>query len=203
MKRILLVSIGTILASVCASAGNYFGVTGGYNLSNYYSPSYEGRPNYEARSGFDLGVAYEHRFNARENGNNWYLDAGLRYSLQRYRCYYFMSDHKSSYSGSDLVACGPQEFDVVEKFTTLKLPVGVGYNFKLNEKLGLGPKAYGTFVYEVGDYHGLYCGFGGGAKLNIGERISIEAGYDVTRKLSFDYYFGAAYANFTYYFLAK
>ena len=93
MKKMLVVA-GLMLAGVCASAQNYFGVTGGYNLSNHFISEWnltsidpiEGGVSYDyyCKSGFNAGLSFEHRFAPKSNGGNWFLGVSALYSLEGY-----------------------------------------------------------------------------------------------------------------------
>ena len=67
MKGKFLITTGLALASVCSSAQNYFGVTGGYNLSTFKMDKQrlgipDGVVENSPKSGFNAGIAYEYRF---------------------------------------------------------------------------------------------------------------------------------------------
>lgn len=222
MKIKMLVSAGLMLASAVATAENLFGVTGGYNLSTRFDnleyESGSGYFEYKCKSGFNAGLAYEHRFTSSEKGN-LFLDAQLLYSLEGYRL-------KAEFSSDDIVLSGSVsassdaslnatgeivKIDEYINWRYIKVPVGFGYNFKLGEKFGLAPKVAAIFKCELRDHMGngapfANFAFGGGAKLNIGERISVDLGYDwMPESFGGDHkcVLGTAHANFTYYFIAK
>ena len=186
MKNKLLIAVGLSLASVCASAQNYFGVTGGYNLTNMHHEMGSSDFERDPKSGFNIGASYEHRFHA--NGKGYpFLDACLLYSQEGY-----------FYSDKDL------------KF--LKIPVGVGYDFQLTRKFGLAPKVFGVLDVEMSDVsasdNNMFFAFGGGANLNIGEKFSIGIGYELRRESygsNDDYYswFNTFHTNLTYYIFSK
>lgn len=203
MKSKFLIVFGLLLASVGVFAQNYFGVTGGYNLSNIRNadtPYVE----YHPQSGFNVGVAYEHRFST--NGKGYpFLDASILYSLERYKGTPLVDNYY------DLVfsAGSSPSFDEGSKF--LKIPVSFGYNFQLTDKFGIAPKIFGIFDADMSDPPSSgsdkFFAFGGGANFNIGERFSIGVGYDFRRDIYgfadeyilFDNY----HANLTYYIFSK
>ena len=197
MKNKILIAVGLLLISVCASAQNYFGVTGGYNLTDIRDAD-NSYIEYHPRSGFNVGVAYEHRFSTKGKGYP-FLDASILYSLERYKGDPLVDNY------FDLVfSSGSQTFDVDSKF--LKVPVSYGYNFQLAEKFGIGPKIFVIYDFEP-SYKDSYFAFGGGANFNIGERFSIGIGYDMRsgyngpngNRVWFDNF----HANLTYYIFSK
>lgn len=212
MKKEMLVSAGLLLAGVGATAQNYFGVTGGYNLTHHHAPD-DYYFEYENKSGFNAGIAYEHRF--KNSGNNYlFLDASVLYSLEQYSC----TQKDKTINLNDMVfASGGDDSGLEMKY--LKVPVGVGYNFQLAEKFGLAPKVYGILDVDVHKHPGAkdnkYCtdpyfAFGGGANLNIGERFQIGMGYDwnLARYISPRYlesknWTGNFHTNLTYYLFSK
>ena len=201
MKKMLVVA-GLMLAGVCASAQNYFGVTGGYNLSNHFISEWnltsidpiEGGVSYDyyCKSGFNAGLSFEHRFAPKSNGGNWFLGVSALYSLEGYNI-------RSEIAFADGYV---KEYDTDCDIKLLKFPVSFGFNFKVNEKVGFAPKVYGIFARNVGAQFSFEklsrFSYGGGANINIGERSSIGVGYDwyVSEKNIWN---GNAHVNFTYY----
>lgn len=196
MKNKLFVLAGLMMACAGVSAQNYFGLTGGYNLSKV---SVENPSDYcenKFGSGFNVGVAYEHRF--KSTGNSYpFIDASILYSLEKRNVEY-------SVDLNDMVGC-PPAFDIDMKF--LKIPVSFGYNFQVSDKFGIGPKVFAIFDGDFSS-QGLdpYFAFGGGVNFNIGERASIGIGHDLNYR---NLYFGGdvwshnTHANFTYYIFSK
>ena len=206
MKKLLIVA-GLMLAGVCASAQNYFGVTGGYNLSTLKMEELTGDPygvktEHSPRSGFNAGIAYEHRFTGSDKGN-LFIGANVLYSLEGYHYKTTIPTGVSDIvlkSGSDAV------YEDNVDFKYLKLPVSFGYNFKLSDNFGLAPKVFGILESQVGVEHSdvnpvFDFAFGAGVNLNIGERLSIGLGYDWNPETDFDptVVYGNAHANVSYY----
>ncbi|MBQ0156917.1 MAG: outer membrane beta-barrel protein [Bacteroidales bacterium] len=214
MKNKLFVVAGLMMACMGASAQNYFGVTAGYNLSNrsfdeeFQSDAVE----YSYRSGFNAGIAYEHRFNASENKNYMFLDASFLYSLQGFHYKYdigkeiFNAYEKGDY---EVAPTGKEPvYDENVDIKYLKLPVSFGYNFQLGEKFGLAPKVFGILKTRVDMSHGsigakyVEFAFGAGANLNIGEKFQVGLGYDWDPSYR-DMVDGNAHVNLTYYIFSK
>ncbi len=203
MKNKLLIAVGLSLASVCASAQNYFGVTGGYNLSTITERSgvVPGWREYSPKSGFNVGIAYEHRFAGSDKGN-MFLGANILYSLEGYKFKEVVP------VGPDIVFVNANTIDYDGKIDIklLKIPVSFGYNFQLTEKFGIAPKIFVIYDFEP-SYKDSYFAFGGGANFNIGERFSIGIGYDMRsgyngpngNRVWFDNF----HANLTYYIFSK
>ena len=153
MKKILIVA-GLMLASVCASAQNYFGVTGGYNLSTLKMEELTGDPygvktEHSPRSGFNAGIAYEHRFTGSDKGN-LFIGANVLYSLEGYHYKTTIPTGVSDIvlkSGSDAV------YEDNVDFKYLKVPVSFGYNFKLSDNFGLAPKVFGILESQLDIVH--------------------------------------------------
>ncbi len=201
MKNKLLIAVGLSLASVCASAQNYFGVTGGCNLSHLSKQDI--LFDFYSKIGFNVGVAYEHRF--KNSGNSYpFVDASILYSLEQYSFAY----KDRTIDPYDMVLYyGGYEPIVKEKY--LKVPVGVGFNFQLAEKFGLAPKVYGILDATI-DRFGMdpIFAFGGGMNLNIGEQFQIGIGYDLNHSFSWSCvsgkdWIGNFHANLTYYIFSK
>ena len=206
MKKILIVA-GLMLAGVCASAQNYFGVTGGYNLSTLKMEELTGDPygvktEHSPRSGFNAGIAYEHRFTGSDKGN-LFIGANVLYSLEGYHYKTTIPTGVSDIvlkSGSDAV------YEDNVDFKYLKLPVSFGYNFKLSDNFGLAPKVFGILESQLDIVHDdvnpvFDFAFGAGVNLNIGERLSIGLGYDWNIENDFEpnIRYGNAHANVSYY----
>jgi opacity protein-like surface antigen len=206
MKKILIVA-GLMLAGVCASAQNYFGVTGGYNLSTLKMEELTGDPygvktEHSPRSGFNAGIAYEHRFTGSDKGN-LFIGANVLYSLEGYHYKTTIPTGVSDIvlkSGSDAV------YEDNVDFKYLKLPVSFGYNFKLSDNFGLAPKVFGILESQLDIVHDdvnpvFDFAFGAGVNLNIGERLSIGLGYDWNLESDFEpnIRYGNAHANVSYY----
>ena len=206
MKKNLIVA-GLMLAGVCASAQNYFGVTGGYNLSTLKMEELTGDPygvktEHSPRSGFNAGIAYEHRFTGSDKGN-LFIGANVLYSLEGYHYKTTIPTGVSDIvlkSGSDAV------YEDNVDFKYLKLPVSFGYNFKLSDNFGLAPKVFGILESQLDIVHDdvnpvFDFAFGAGVNLNIGERLSIGLGYDWNPETDFDptVVYGNAHANVSYY----
>ena len=88
MKGKFLITTSLVLASVCTSAQNYFGVTGGYNLSTFKMDKQrlgipDGVVENSPKSGFNAGIAYEYRFTGSDKGN-LFIGANVLYSLEGY-----------------------------------------------------------------------------------------------------------------------
>ena len=209
MKKILIVA-GLMLAGVCASAQNYFGVTGGYNLSTLKMEELTGDPygvktEHSPRSGFNAGIAYEHRFTGSDKGN-LFIGANVLYSLEGYHYKTTIPTGVSDIvfkSGSDAV------YEDNVDFKYLKLPVSFGYNFKLSDNFGLAPKVFGILESQLDIVHDdvnpvFDFAFGAGVNLNIGERLSIGLGYDWNLESDFEpnIRYGNAHANVSYYILS-
>ena len=142
MKSKLLITTGLVLASVCASAQSYFGVTGGYNLSTLRMENTEDDPygvktEYSPRSGFNAGIAYEYRFSGSDKGN-LFIGANVLYSLEGYHYKTTIPTGGSDIELKSGLAPYVAEGDVDIK--NLKVPVSFGYNFKLSDNFGLAPK---------------------------------------------------------------
>ena len=210
MKKILIVA-GLMLAGVCASAQNYFGVTGGYNLSTLKMEELTGDPygvktEHSPRSGFNAGIAYEHRFTGSDKGN-LFIGANVLYSLEGYHYKTTIPTGVSDIvlkSGSDAV------YEDNVDFKYLKLPVSFGYNFKLSDNFGLAPKVFGILESQLDIVHDdvnpvFDFAFGAGVNLNIGERLSIGLGYDWNIENDFEpnIRYGNAHANVSYYIFSK
>ena len=202
MKNKILIAIGLLLVSVCASAQNYFGVTGGYNLSTMTERSgvEPGWREYSPKSGFNVGIAYEHRFAGSDKGN-MFLGANILYSLEGYKFKEVVP------VGPDIVFVNANTIDYDGKIDIklLKIPVSFGYNFQLAEKFGIAPKIFVIYDFEP-SYKDSYFAFGGGANFNIGERFSIGIGYDMKSGYhgSFDCgWYDNCHANLTYYIFSK
>lgn len=210
MKKILIVA-GLMLAGVCASAQNYFGVTGGYNLSTLKMEELTGDPygvktEHSPRSGFNAGIAYEHRFTGSDKGN-LFIGANVLYSLEGYHYKTTIPTGVSDIvlkSGSDAV------YEDNVDFKYLKLPVSFGYNFKLSDNFGLAPKVFGILESQLDIVHDdvnpvFDFAFGAGVNLNIGERLSIGLGYDWNLESDFEpnIRYGNAHANVSYYIFSK
>ena len=206
MKSKLIVA-GLMLAGVCASAQNYFGVTGGYNLSTLKMEELTGDPygvktEHSPRSGFNAGIAYEHRFTGSDKGN-LFIGANVLYSLEGYHYKTTIPTGVSDIvlkSGSDAV------YEDNVDFKYLKLPVSFGYNFKLSDNFGLAPKVFGILESQLDIVHDdvnpvFDFAFGAGVNLNIGERLSIGLGYDWNLESDFEpnIRYGNAHANVSYY----
>ena len=206
MKKILIVA-GLMLAGVCASAQNYFGVTGGYNLSTLKMEELTGDPygvktEHSPRSGFNAGIAYEHRFTGSDKGN-LFIGANVLYSLEGYHYKTTIPTGVSDIvlkSGSDAV------YEDNVDFKYLKVPVSFGYNFKLSDNFGLAPKVFGILESQLDIVHDdvnpvFDFAFGAGVNLNIGERLSIGLGYDWNLESDFEpnIRYGNAHANVSYY----
>lgn len=206
MKKILIVA-GLLLAGVCASAQNYFGVTGGYNLSTLKMEELTGDPygvktEHSPRSGFNAGIAYEHRFTGSDKGN-LFIGANVLYSLEGYHYKTTIPTGVSDIvlkSGSDAV------YEDNVDFKYLKVPVSFGYNFKLSDNFGLAPKVFGILESQLDIVHDdvnpvFDFAFGAGVNLNIGERLSIGLGYDWNLENDFEpnIRYGNAHANVSYY----
>lgn len=206
MKKLLIVA-GLMLAGVCASAQNYFGVTGGYNLSTLKMEELTGDPygvktEHSPRSGFNAGIAYEHRFTGSDKGN-LFIGANVLYSLEGYHYKTTIPTGVSDIvlkSGSDAV------YEDNVDFKYLKLPVSFGYNFKLSDNFGLAPKVFGILESQLDIVHDdvnpvFDFAFGAGVNLNIGERLSIGLGYDWNIENDFEpnIRYGNAHANVSYY----
>ena len=206
MKKLLIVA-GLMLAGVCASAQNYFGVTGGYNLSTLKMEELTGDPygvktEHSPRSGFNAGIAYEHRFTGSDKGN-LFIGANVLYSLEGYHYKTTIPTGVSDIvlkSGSDAV------YEDNVDFKYLKLPVSFGYNFKLSDNFGLAPKVFGILESQLDIVHDdvnpvFDFAFGAGVNLNIGERLSIGLGYDWNLESDFEpnIRYGNAHANVSYY----
>ncbi|MCR5247644.1 MAG: porin family protein [Paludibacteraceae bacterium] len=206
MKKMLIVA-GLMLASVCASAQNYFGVTGGYNLSTLKMEELTGDPygvktEHSPRSGFNAGIAYEHRFTGSDKGN-LFIGANVLYSLEGYHYKTTIPTGVSDIvlkSGSDAV------YEDNVDFKYLKVPVSFGYNFKLSDNFGLAPKVFGILESQLDIVHDdvnpvFDFAFGAGVNLNIGERLSIGLGYDWNIENDFEpnIRYGNAHANVSYY----
>lgn len=206
MKKNLIVA-GLMLAGVCASAQNYFGVTGGYNLSTLKMEELTGDPygvktEHSPRSGFNAGIAYEHRFTGSDKGN-LFIGANVLYSLEGYHYKTTIPTGVSDIvlkSGSDAV------YEDNVDFKYLKLPVSFGYNFKLSDNFGLAPKVFGILESQLDIVHDdvnpvFDFAFGAGVNLNIGERLSIGLGYDWNIENDFEpnIRYGNAHANVSYY----
>ena len=206
MKKKLIVA-GLMLAGVCASAQNYFGVTGGYNLSTLKMEELTGDPygvktEHSPRSGFNAGIAYEHRFTGSDKGN-LFIGANVLYSLEGYHYKTTIPTGVSDIvlkSGSDAV------YEDNVDFKYLKLPVSFGYNFKLSDNFGLAPKVFGILESQLDIVHDdvnpvFDFAFGAGVNLNIGERLSIGLGYDWNIENDFEpnIRYGNAHANVSYY----
>ena len=206
MKKKLIVA-GLMLAGVCASAQNYFGVTGGYNLSTLKMEELTGAPygvktEHSPRSGFNAGIAYEHRFTGSDKGN-LFIGANVLYSLEGYHYKTTIPTGVSDIvlkSGSDAV------YEDNVDFKYLKLPVSFGYNFKLSDNFGLAPKVFGILESQLDIVHDdvnpvFDFAFGAGVNLNIGERLSIGLGYDWNIENDFEpnIRYGNAHANVSYY----
>ena len=195
MKNKLLFIAGMMLASVCASAQNYFGVTGGYNLSTW-KIDVAGHPmDITPRSGFNAGIAYEYRFSGSDMGN-LFIGANVLYSLEGY--HYKMT--------LPTVGGIPIEYDENVDIKYLKVPVSFGYNFKLSDNFGLAPKVFGVLESQLdvehNDTNPLFdFAFGAGVNLNIGERLSIGLGYDWNPETDFvpTALYCNAHANVSYY----
>jgi opacity protein-like surface antigen len=210
MKKLLIVA-GLMLAGVCASAQNYFGVTGGYNLSTLKMEELTGDPygvktEHSPRSGFNAGIAYEHRFTGSDKGN-LFIGANVLYSLEGYHYKTTIPTGVSDIvlkSGSDAV------YEDNVDFKYLKLPVSFGYNFKLSDNFGLAPKVFGILESQLDIVHDdvnpvFDFAFGAGVNLNIGERLSIGLGYDWNIENDFEpnIRYGNAHANVSYYIFSK
>ena len=200
MKSKFLITTGLVLASVCASAQNYFGVTGGYNLSAKNMDEDFEFTEYSSRSGFNAGIAYEYRFSGTDKGN-MFIGANVLYSLEGFHI------KRSAPAGSndpDMVSISAIESEEDFDIKYLKVPVGFGYNFKLSDNFGLAPKVFGILESQLGvdhdpEYNPLFdFAFGAGVNLNIGERLSIGLGYDWNPE-DFDSRLGNAHANVSYY----
>ena len=206
MKKILIVA-GLMLAGVCASAQNYFGVTGGYNLSTLKMEELTGDPygvktEHSPRSGFNAGIAYEHRFTGSDK-SNLFIGANVLYSLEGYHYKTTIPTGVSDIvlkSGSDAV------YEDNVDFKYLKVPVSFGYNFKLSDNFGLAPKVFGILESQLDIVHDdvnpvFDFAFGAGVNLNIGERLSIGLGYDWNLENDFEpnIRYGNAHANVSYY----
>ncbi len=211
MKK-MLIAVGLMLASVCASAQNYFGVTGGYNLSTLKMEESTGDPygvktEHSPRSGFNAGIAYEHRFDGSDKGN-LFLGANVLYSLEGYH-------YKTTIptGGSDIKlksGSAPVVYEDDVDIKNLKVPVSFGYNFKLSDNFGLAPKVFGILESQLDVDHNetnqvFDFAFGAGLNLNIGERLSIGLGYDWNPETDFEptIVYGNAHANVTYYIFSK
>lgn len=198
MKNKILIAIGLLLVSVCASAQNYFGVTGGYNLSTITERSgvVPGWREYSPKSGFNVGIAYEHRFTGSDKGN-MFLGANILYSLEGYKFKEVVP------VGPDIVFVNANTIDYDGKIDIklLKIPVSFGYNFQLTEKFGIAPKIFVIYDFEP-SYKDSYFAFGGGANFNIGERFSIGIGYDMKSGYDGGWY-DNCHANLTYYIFSK
>ena len=210
MKKLLIVA-GLMLAGVCASAQNYFGVTGGYNLSTLKMEELTGDPygvktEHSPRSGFNAGIAYEHRFTGSDKGN-LFIGANVLYSLEGYHYKTTIPTGVSDIvlkSGSDAV------YEDNVDFKYLKLTVSFGYNFKLSDNFGLAPKVFGILESQLDIVHDdvnpvFDFAFGAGVNLNIGERLSIGLGYDWNIENDFEpnIRYGNAHANVSYYIFSK
>ena len=195
-----------MLASVCASAQSYFGVTGGYNLSTMKIEESKGiggiNTEHSPKSGFNAGIAYEHRFSGSDKGN-LFIGANVLYSLEGY--HYKTTLPTSSY---DIVFSGVDPITYDENFDIkyLKVPVSFGYNFKLSDNFGLAPKVFGVLESQLdvehNDTNPLFdFAFGAGVNLNIGERLSIGLGYDWNPETDFvpTALYCNAHANVSYY----
>lgn len=211
MKSKFLIVAGLLLAGVCASAQNYFGVTGGYNLSTLKMEELTGDPygvktEHSPRSGFNAGIAYEHRFTGSDKGN-LFIGANVLYSLEGYHYKTTIPTGVSDIvlkSGSDAV------YEDNVDFKYLKVPVSFGYNFKLSDNFGLAPKVFGILESQLDIVHDdvnpvFDFAFGAGVNLNIGERLSIGLGYDWNLENDFEpnIRYGNAHANVTYYIFSK
>ena len=205
MKGKFLITTGLVLASVCTSAQNYFGVTGGYNLSTFKMDKQrlgipDGVVENSPKSGFNAGIAYEYRFTGSDKGN-LFIGANVLYSLEGYHHKALVPAGMSVYP--DIVSVEPIESEEDVDIKYLKVPVSFGYNFKLSDNFGLAPKVFGILESQVGVEHSdanpvFDFAFGAGVNLNIGERLSIGLGYDWNPD-DFDCYFGNAHANVSYY----
>ena len=201
-----------MLANVCVSAQNYFGVTGGYNLSTLKMENSGGedpfgvKKEHSPRSGFNAGIAYEHRFTGSDKGN-LFIGANVLYSLEGYH-------YKTTIptGGSDIKlksgSAAVYEGDVDIK--NLKVPVSFGYNFKLSDNFGLAPKVFGILESQLDVDHNetnpvFDFAFGAGVNLNIGERLSIGLGYDWNPENDFEpnIRYCNAHANVSYYIFSK
>jgi len=200
MKSKFLITTGLVLASVCASAQNYFGVTGGYNLSAKNMDEDFEFTEYSSKSGFNAGIAYEYRFSGTDKGN-LFIGANVLYSLEGFHI------KRSAPAGSndpDMVRISAIESEENFDIKYLKVPVSFGYNFKLSVNFGLAPKVFGILESQLGvdhdpEYNPLFdFAFGAGVNLNIGERLSIGLGYDWNPE-DFDSHLGNAHANVSYY----
>lgn len=211
MKSKFLIVAGLLLAGVCASAQNYFGVTGGYNLSTLKMEELTGDPygvktEHSPRSGFNAGIAYEHRFTGSDKGN-LFIGANVLYSLEGYHYKTTIPTGVSDIvlkSGSDAV------YEDNVDFKYLKVPVSFGYNFKLSDNFGLAPKVFGILESQLDIVHDdvnpvFDFAFGAGVNLNIGERLSIGLGYDWNLENDFEpnIRYGNAHANVSYYIFSK
>lgn len=224
MKGKMLLVAGLALAGIDASAQNYFGVTGGYNLSTLMSEELEDvewgvKSEYTPKSGFNAGIAYEHRFTGSDKGN-LFIGANLLYSLEGYKYKTTIPTNVSLSSTIDPAEVGAPSFEQngseayegTVDIKYLKVPVSFGYNFKLSENLGLAPKIFGIFETQVGaedwstrSRHFDFA-FGAGANLNIGERLSIGLGYDWNpdgRYSGSVPVYGNAHVNVSYFILSK
>lgn len=201
MKGKFLITTGLALASVCASAQNYFGVTGGYNLSTLKMENsggndpYGAKTEYSPRSGFNAGIAYEYRFSGSDKGN-LFLGANVLYSLEGYH-------YKTTIP---TVGGIPNVYDGNVDIKNLKVPVSFGYNFKLSDNFGLAPKVFGILESQLDVDHNdtnpvFDFAFGAGVNLNIGERLSIGLGYDWNPENDFvpKIRYCNAHANVSYY----
>lgn len=207
MKNKLFVLAGLMLAGA-ASAQNHIGLTAGYNLSSRFctsTPAYSLGIEYGPKSGFNAGVAYEHRFAKQANEGNWFIDADLLFSLEGFhsKSWGFLDPHEYN------VAVEVEPWDEYYDIKYLKLPFGAGYNFKCTDKFGFAPKVYCVLekelnVNKVSRDGVLDVAYGAGVNLNIGERAQIGLGYDWN---SFGKGSGLcstnAHANFTYYLFSK
>ena len=201
MKSRFLIATGLMLASVCASAQNYFGVTGGYNLSTLKMDLTGSLMEISPRSGFNAGIAYEYRFCGSDKGN-LFVGAKALYSLEGYH-YNLTIPVETTVSPDIEVADKPIEYDENFDVKYLKVPVSFGYNFKLSDNFGLAPKVLGILESRLDVDHDdanpvIDFAFGAGVNLNIGERFSIGLGYD-WNPTEFNNVWGNAHANVSYY----
>lgn len=208
MKNKLFVLAGLMMTCMGTQAQNYFGLTAGYNLSSRHVssvPAYFVGVDYGPRSGFNAGIAYEHRFAAKTNGGNWFIDADLLFSLERVhsQSWGFMDPHEYN------VSIEVEPWDEVYDTKYLKLPVGTGFNFKCTDKFGFAPKVFVILEKELEDHKVgtekvFDVAYGGGVNLNIGDRTQIGLGYDWNNfGQGTGAWSGNAHANFTYYIFSK
>lgn len=113
-----------------------------------------------------------HAFTDSKKRFGFELGAGVRYNIK---------DGFFLQSGLDLLKSGGEVGDVDVHRLSLSIPLTVGYNFRINDKLSLEPRIgmYGGYALKaVPDYKRFDFGIKGSVDFNIGEHFYVYLGVE-------------------------